>query len=160
MLKEIEKSICVEPEFLNGDIKNHLLEKAKSTWVGKCTKEDGYILKIHSIKKIINNHISPSTTSIIFELLLKAEIMKPEIGMVVEGKVEMVVSDGIFVYVDDRIVIMVSSATIQDYEFDDAKSCYIDKSGEKKIKTGDRVEVKITAIRYEKNNFTCIGELN
>jgi DNA-directed RNA polymerase subunit E'/Rpb7 len=159
MLKEIEKSICVEPEFLNGDIKQHIFNKAVSTWVGKCTKEDGYILKIHSIKKILNNHISPSTTSIIFELLLKAEVMKPEISMNVEAKVNMIVSQGIFVCADEKLNILIPLNNILDYEFDEAKGAYVSTKSKKLIKNGDFVDVKITAIRYEKNNFNCIGEL-
>lgn len=158
MLKEIEKSICIEPEFLNQDIKQHLLEKARTTWVGKCTKEDGYILKIHSIKKIVNNHISPSTTSIIFELLLKAEVIKPEIDMVFEAKVNMIVSKGIFVCADEKINIFIS--VVDNYEFDEGNNTYVNVENKNiKIKPGDKVNVKITAIRYEKNSFKCIGEL-
>lgn len=160
MLKEIEKSICIEPEFLNGDIKKHIFNKAVSTWVGKCTKEDGYILKIHSIKKIINNHITPSTTSIIFELLLKAEVMKPEVGMKVEAKVDLVDPQGIIVYTDEKLKIFVPSINFGDYEFDDAKNAFVNEKEKKKIKLGDRINVKITAIRYEKSKFDCIGELD
>ena len=157
MFKQIEKSICIEPEYLNCDIKKSLIEKSRSSWVGKCTKEDGYILKINSILGINDNYISPSTTSIVFKLLLNAEVLKPEVGTMFSANITLIHQQGIFMTVQDKMKILIPISNLSSYEFDKPNNCF--RKGDVVLKTNDKIDVTITAIRYEKNNFNCIGEL-
>jgi DNA-directed RNA polymerase subunit E'/Rpb7 len=161
MLKVIEKSICLEPEYLSKNLMQSLIEKARTTWVGKCTKEDGYIINIKSIISIKNNYISPSTTSIVFILKLSAEVLKPMIDDVLEGHATMVLQQGIFVSVEEKLNILVPFSKLDEYDFDKIDNIFKKKDEPlKTIRKGDRVEIKISAIRYEKNGFNCIGTLN
>lgn len=157
MIKQIEKSICIEPEFLSSGIKKALISKVMDTCIGKCTKEDGYIIKIHSILGITDNYISPSTTSIIFKIRLKAEVLKPEIGSIFEGVITKIIPQGLFLCVQDKLNIHIPLAQMSGYEYDKKG---VLKNGTNVINVGENITTNITAIRYEKFTFNCIGGFN
>jgi DNA-directed RNA polymerase subunit E'/Rpb7 len=159
-LKEITKTICLDPSQLNSKINASLLEKARQTWVGKCTKEDGYIISIEKVVKKLNNHISSSTASIVFNLVVLAEILVPEIGLQVEAKTQTILPQGIFCTAKGKLNILLPVSVLSEFEFDRATFSYTRISDkEQKIKKNDVVLIEVTAIRYEKNNFNCIGSL-
>lgn len=155
MERTILKSICLDYEGLDKDINSVLLRTVKKVLEKSCTKEDGYILEIKSIEKIIDNHISPSTSHIIFDLKLKCTIMKPEVGQVVTGVTKLVHQSGIFVSIHDNIVVLVPQSALQEYVFNNMS---FSKDSEK-VSIGSTVVIKITAVRYEENKFKCIGQL-
>ena len=160
MLKFIQKPICLDPQDLDQNLKLSLLIKAKEIWVGKCTKEDGYILEVVDIAEILDNFISPATTSILFTLKLVAKVLKPEIKKCFNTCVTMVLQQGIFTLCEDILNILVPISQLIGYDFDGTKGVYkstLDPENVISIKT--QIQVEITAIRYEKNKFTCIGKL-
>ena len=160
MLKFIQKPICLDPQHLDQNLKLSLLIKAKEVWVGKCTKEDGYILEVVDIAEILDNFISPATTSILFKLKLVAKVLKPEIKKCFTTTVNMVLQQGIFTICENILNILVPINQIIGYEFDGSKGVYLSKNNpENVISIKTQVQVEITAIRYEKNKFTCIGKL-
>ena len=155
----IEKCICLEPSALDKNIHQSLLEKARITWVGKCTKEEGYILSIEKVHKIVENHISPSTTSIIFTLLLCADVYKPVIGNVCDGHVSCIHKEhGLFVQVFNLLTVFIPTAELGKYTPHSSGEYYEDPNGHI-IRMNDILTTKINTIRYEKNTFSCIGSL-
>lgn len=156
--KFIEKSICLEPSFLGLELHDALLQKVRQTWVGKCTKQDGYVLTIDRIARIIDNHISASTNSVVFSLFVEAVILKPEVGLKLQAKVNYVVPQGIFACAEGRLKILIPFSQLTAYAFTSGEFKHL--TDDLSIKMNDIIPIEITAIRYEKNNFDCIAKLN
>jgi DNA-directed RNA polymerase subunit E'/Rpb7 len=154
--KFVEKSICLEPSFLGNNLHEALLQKVRQTWVGKCTKQDGYIINIERIARIIDNYISPSTNSVVFSLFVEATILKPEIGLQLDAKVNYVLSQGIFACTEGKLKFLIPYSQLTEYSFASGEFKQLEKP-EVTIKMNDTIPIEITAIRYEKNNFDCIA---
>ena len=161
MLKFFQKSICLEPKCLGKGLKESLLLQAKSSFIGKCSKEDGYVLDIVSIVEIVDNHISTSNSSPIFDLKLVAKLLRPEVGDELSATVNMVRQEGIFCRCEDKLNIFIPIKQLQDqYVFDRTQGLYKKLSDNTQtIGIKDTVNVHITAVRYSKNNYTCIANL-
>lgn len=147
----IEKRLYLEPKYLDSNFHEHLLQKLRDTIVGECTKEYGHILSIDRITEIISNEDT------IFTLKFEAMTLKPEVGKILEGKVCMVFKDGIFLKVADKQKMLIPSLTLREYTYNEDTASYIkDKN---KITIDSVIRGKITAVKYDKRNFSCVGTL-
>jgi DNA-directed RNA polymerase subunit E'/Rpb7 len=153
-IKEIERVVTVNPSLLNSDLSANLLQLARELTAGKCSKEDGYILKINKILRVVDNYISSSNSSVFFVLKLEADVLKPEMGDVMSGKATMVLQQGIFIDVQGKFKVLIPANQLTDWEFDKTKSVY--KKGDTVYKIGDSIQFKVVASRYEKSSFRCI----
>ena len=154
-MTKITRTICIEPHMLDANIHSHILDKAIQEWQGKCTKDDGIIVKIISVDRIIDNYVSPATSGLNFVLSLNAETLKPKIGDIFTEEVKQITSRGIFINGD--ITVIVPAHTLSDYTFDKDEECFVGEN--RNIKTGDSIEISISAIKYENNKFKYIGNL-
>jgi DNA-directed RNA polymerase subunit E'/Rpb7 len=152
-MHQLIRTICLDPSLLDHNITSHILAKARSAWEGKCTKDDGFIKRIVSIERIVDNYVSPATSGIMFDLLLNVETLKPAVGDLFIERVQKIIPQGIFT--DKAIVAVIPAQTLQGYVFDKDREVFC-KDG-REISVGDEIEIEITAIKYEKNNFKYIG---
>jgi DNA-directed RNA polymerase subunit E'/Rpb7 len=155
MEKLLYKTVCLEYKDLDKNIVSVLLKTAKNKFEGMHTKEDGYITEVKSIK-ISDNYISASS-QIIFNLILNAVIIKPEIGNVFTGKVKIVHNRGVIVIIYGKMVVLIPDTSLPGYTYNASTSSF-EKDG-KKICEGTSMEVKITVMKYEENKFKCIGHM-
>ena len=147
---QLIRTICLDPALLDRDIKCHMLAQARLAWEGKCTKDDGFIKKILSIERIVDNYVSPATSGIMFDLLLNVETLKPEIGDIFIERIQKIIPQGIFT--DKKIIAVIPVRTLCGYVFDKDREVF--SKGDKDMCVGDDIKIQITAIKYEKNNFT------
>ena len=158
-MKTLVKNIVLTPNELGGDVHNVILQKICNTYENSITKDEGYIFQINKDVKILSNHISPGTGyEIIFKVKFSANVLKPEVGTVVEGRVIIVDERGIFISVEDRMNVLIPNSRLTDFSFDKKKNEFKSEEG-RTIKNGDTINATIVAIRYDKK-FNCIGELN
>ena len=153
----IQKRICLEPEFLNTNLKKNIFDKLKKTTNNECSKEFGYILNIVKLIKIVDNYVSNASSEIVFEVMFEIETLKPEIDKVFTGEVCMIFGGGIFLNIKNKIKVLIPLTSIKDYKF--IQSEKILRKCEDEIKQGDILNVKITGIKYSKKNYNCFGEL-
>jgi len=153
----MERKICLEPCHLDDKISEHLLRKIREQVLNHCDQEHGYVTKIYKKIKIISNVISASGPSVFFQVKFKAKVFKPEVDSEYEGRVCMIFAGGIFVEVFDNMKVLIPNDNMKGYKFDKNISCF--KKGDKIISQDDKVNVKINMIKYEKQNFNCIGSL-
>jgi len=139
---------------LDSNISEHILKKAKSAWEGKCTKDEGFIQRIVSIEKILDNYISPATSGIMFDLLLNVEVLKPEVGQIFVETVQKIIQQGIFT--GKIIIAVIPSSTLEGYVFDKDREIFVGDDN-RQINIGDEIKIEITAVKYEKNSFKYIG---
>lgn len=153
----MERKICIEPKYLDDNIKSHLLKKIQKDILGKCDQSYGYVTKIYKKIEIVENIISTAGPGVFFLVKFEAQVLKPEVGSEYEGVVCMVSSHGIFVEVFQKIKVFIPADKMDGFKFDKNKQVF--KRGKETISESDTVEISITMIRYEKQNFNCIGSL-
>jgi hypothetical protein len=152
----IEKKVCLKPEFLSKDYKKHLLNEIKKTFKNECSKEIGYILDILKIKNIKNNYIS-NNCEIVMIVELVVNVLKPDTNKIFEDKVCMIFSGGIFLDIKEKFKVLIPHNSLLDYTFDSKTKSFV--KDDIQIAEGDIIKVKITGFKYNKNNFSCFGEL-
>lgn len=165
-VKLIKKKVCLEPQYLNANIKKHIIDKLKFLISNECTKEYGYFLNLVKLCKIEDNIISTDckvfddhrVTSIcqsVFTVSFEAETLRPEIGSVFEGIATTMLSAGISLTIRGKMKVLIPSP-IKGYEFDIHTKSYLGKST---IKEGDKIKVKILNTMYTDKSFKSYGSL-
>lgn len=147
----MDRRIYLEPKYLDQNIMDHLLAKITEETFGECSKEFGHIISVKRIVEILNNEDT------IFTVRFEAETLKPEAGAKFNGVVCMVYKDGIFVNISKKQKMLIPSITLKGYTFDDVLGAYV--KGNTKIKEGDEIQVIVTASKYNKHSFSCVGTL-
>lgn len=156
----IEKRLCIDPTFLGKNLHRKLFEFLKESTKNECTKENGYVIDIKRIKQIKNNYISGNNCEIIFELDIDAEILKPEINKIFTDKVCMLFSGGVFIDIQNKFKVLIPLSSLYNFIFDQELKLFKNEITSVIIQENDSVNVKITGIKFAKNNFSCFGELS
>lgn len=161
-MTELVKNVCLTPELLTGDIMKNVFEKIKENYEKKSFKEDGYIYNIRPKFAILDNFVSPSSTSqIICKVKFLATVIKPKIGDVFEGCVKAVDERAVIITFDNIMDIIIASQRMSECVYDKSKSMFLEtqRDGTKKnITIGSCIKAEITAIRFDKK-FNCVGKL-
>tara|TARA_Y100000389_G_scaffold199548_1_gene238153 strand:- start:1440 stop:1922 length:483 start_codon:yes stop_codon:yes gene_type:complete len=152
---EIRRNICLDHKNMNKNYKDFLLSKIKKITKNECTKKYGHIIDVKEIKEILDNKISAAKSSLIFDLIFIADILKPEIGKEIMATVCMITENGIFLEVHEKLNILIPLNELTEYKLQDDK--YINKKNKKSIKYNDTIKVGIKAVKYYNQNFSCIG---
>lgn len=157
MLQTITQKISIQAMYLDSNIKLHLLNKIKKSMEGKCTFNDGYIIEVKRIISIGDNTIGCANSLVIFNVTYEAEVLKPEDGSILTGKVCMVFQHGIFVDIRGKMKVLVPAASISGYVYQEDKNVFI--KNDKIIENDLDVSIEIMKTKYEKKQFSCIGKL-
>lgn len=145
------KHISIRPQYL-GDVKGRLRQKIEQMMVGKCTKSLGYVVGVGDDIKIIDNKIPASSSDIKYNVEFEVKTLLPQEGQWHKGLVDQIWDEGMFVTVHNLLKI---SMDMEDYDHDpDTNSFVVDGI---KVSCGDTVNVRIDMIRYEAENFQCVG---
>jgi len=157
MIVTIKHKVSIEAKYLDNNIEEHLLNKIKTRVVGKCYIDHGYILNVTKIINIGNNTISSVNSFVVFDVTYEADVLKPEIGDIYSGSVCMIFQHGIFVDVKNKLKVLVPIKSMKTYVFED--DFFVNKKENSKISISSELSIRIIMIKYEKKEFSCIGEL-
>ena len=157
MIQLITHKVSIEPMYLDSNIKDHILNKLKKTMTGKCTLNNGYIIEVKRIVNIGENRIGCAKSLIIFNVTYEAEILKPQKGQCIRGKVCMIFQNGIFVDVCGKMKVLIPIASMKEYTYSSIENSF--KSSNNTIVTGVDINIEIVMTKYEKKQFSCIGKL-
>ena len=143
------------------NIKSEILKQIRNIYVNNCTKEYGYIIKIKGMK-ILSNSINNVTGNIIFNLIYKAEVLKPYVGKIIETQINMIGEEGIFVSTKNLLKILLPADKLlkTKWVYDFSTQSYTNKITKNKMFGGDELQVEITNVRYNRKQFVCIGKPN
>lgn len=155
----IKRDIPISPRYLGKGIRKHIKGILEKNMIGKCSNEYGYIIGINSVKKLAGNMISPVTSQAIFSVEFLAEVLKPEIGKTMIGKVCMVLSEGLFIMVGDKLNILIPVESMGDYELNGESGIPRYVKGDDSIEEDTMVEVTITGVKYSDGEFSTYGSL-
>ena len=152
--KTLSLVVPLEPRYLDENIRKHI-ETALAKQIGSCTQEHGYLVKFGGFT-IKDTEISRVTADIIVRLNVKAYVLKPRVDAKYQATVSACVNgNGIYAHCHDKLKILILERNFSNSRFENGKYVFPDKT----IQIGDVVNVIIKAIKYEKNNFQCIGIL-
>ena len=142
---------CIlEPKFLDKNYKEHLIEILKKKYTYVSVKQ-GYIVSVNKILDIIYNEID-TNYNLKIKTLCDTNIIKLDKGIILRDcKITMIHNNGIFVNKYTIKILIPNNDNLFEYE---NNSC---RYKDKVLKCGDSIEVKIQDIRFEKNEYTCIG---
>lgn len=155
--KIISETIPINPYYLDNNIKTHMLNLLKQDIQGTCTLSNGYIISVNKIIELGDNIISSANSFIIFNIKYEITYIKPEIQKVYYGKVCMILENGIFVYIENMLKILIPSTTLKYVKYKIDTNTFSNE--DITINIGYDIYVEITAIKYETNMFRCIGKM-
>lgn len=139
--KRIRRIVNLKPEFIGSNITEHLKNQVEKDVSLECNNENGYIVQIIKIDRIIDNYIENSSSDIMVVIDITVSIFRPIPGMIVIGKVKAIYNDGILAEMYERQRVLIPSSTYS--------SC--------NTKVGSNLEIQISAVRYNNHVFSCLG---
>jgi DNA-directed RNA polymerase subunit E'/Rpb7 len=159
-IKHIERTLILHPDQLNYNYKDIIYDLIQKDCVNSCIKEIGYVKQIIKIQKIVYDEIMKMTPNIFIKVLIEIECYLPKIGDHLQIRVELVFNHGIFANFN-KIKVLVPIYNCQEYELiQDFTETYLQKKNSlSKIKKNDIIYIEITNLRFEKENFSCLGKI-
>tara|TARA_Y100000389_G_scaffold109146_1_gene106225 strand:- start:392 stop:850 length:459 start_codon:yes stop_codon:yes gene_type:complete len=142
---------CIlKPEYLNKGYKEHILNILKEEYIFT-SKEQGYIIDIYNIEDIIHNYIDHNF-DVRVKTLCDVDIIKLVKDIILEDcEIIMIHNNGIFVKKYTIKILIPNTDNVFDYN---NNTCHYK---DKLFECGDKISVQIQDIRFEKNEYTCIG---
>ena len=156
----IERRVQLDYSYLDKYLITHLFETVKKKIENECTKEDGYILNVKKFVKIKNHYISNIDSMPIFIIQIEVETLKPEKDKEYMGVVCMNFTGGILLDIKNKIKVVIPTSCLQDFIFNAQEKKYIHNFKNYVINENDEIKICIVNVRYAKQKFSCIGELN
>lgn len=152
----LRKKIPLEPKYFNSNLKDHLYKKLSNSLKDKCTQTSGYVVSVNPDIEIIENSINIHGQGL-FEVSYSVQTLKPKEGQVLDGKVCMVLRQGVLIEIHGKMKVLIPLDRMGKYKYDEFEEVF--KYKKHVIRDGDDVSVKIDMIKYENNKFNCIGVL-
>ena len=159
----ITTEVILENSLIDENIEENVKIKLNSTFLNRCFQEYGYILKIYKKIYILKNTVK--TDGVVFLVKFEADTFKPSPDDTFKGTVCMVFQQGILVEIINKIKVLIPSNKLEFVTYNKVNNTFESKHNNTKeeetsLKKGSLVEVKIDVVKYEKQNFNCIGTLN
>lgn len=153
----IDTFITINPKEIGCDLDALVLEKLKETYVNKCIKKYGYIFDILDYKydkSIITSRVNEN-------MFVKCQVtilsVTPKIGEIYYGIVKIVYPQGIFVSLINIFDTLVPFDCLKRANYTFTGTSFTNQ--QHTISQGCVLNVKVTAISYDKKNFNCIADI-
>ena len=153
----ITRRICIHSQYLDQNIRGHLLRELTALTRNECGKEHGHIISVKKITKIVDHKIGRANSDNVFTIEFEALTLNPKVGTEVMGRVCMVYKDGIFINIMNKQKMLIPATSLFNYEFDELTGSY--EGSESSIRVDDELEAVITASQYRNGCFSCYGAL-
>jgi DNA-directed RNA polymerase II subunit RPB7 len=152
--------ISVHPSKFDDQIREYIKEELFSTKKGECTEEYGYILAVNKIVSIGAGVISNTYGHIHFTVEYVVETYKPRAGDKTNGKITTILDGGFFIDSKNvRIFIPFVRLPKGSDIVNDGNDSKIRLESGKEYRKGDFTDVFIVSVRYDEQQFKCIGEI-
>jgi len=156
----IPVEISLKPDMLDHDYKNHMMKVLKTKYEKSCIADWGYIIEILAIRKILTDEIGSIIPTA--KLLLETDmtVFLPTVGMEFNMCIDLIFTHGIFAQRDKiRILIPITSMEGWTIVKDFTSHRLVNTKEHQTLKINDNVQVRLVDVRFEKNGYSCIGEL-
>ena len=147
----IEDTVRIRPEKFGKPLKKVAQEELKGKYEGIVTEDLGYVVLITNIKVSPVGKIIPGDGATYNSVTFSVITFYPQIQEVVEGEVVEIEDFGAFIRVGPIDALLHVSQIIDDYvSFDERQAVLIGKETQRRLKQGDNVRVRITAVSFAK----------
>lgn len=153
--------LYLEPKQLNKNYQETLYDLVCDKIEKKCKKNYGYINKVISIKECVYEEIMKMIPNVYFLMQVNIETYMPSIGDKIKINIEFIFNHGIFGSFE-KIKVLIPIQNCSNYSLKQEFSQLIlanNKNQKNIIKKDDIIEIEITNVRFEKENFSCLGKI-
>jgi DNA-directed RNA polymerase subunit E'/Rpb7 len=162
-ISNIKRRITLNPEYLDSNIRSHLLNEIRRITTNECNKEFGHILKVSRIVEIEKNNISSASSDIVFTVVFEAMTLKPTEGDRYNSKIVMILSndEGVLVNVMEKFMVIIPSSNMVGFIFENIEDTKTMKNtfNDRIYRESDMLNVEIQGVKYENKVFSCFGSL-
>lgn len=155
--RKIQLKVEVPPEQVDKNWRSNLFLHVCQKFQGRCTREDGYIVRIQKIERIYDQYIKRTSGVVLFFIGVVAECILPQRGDVIAATVDMIFPHGVFCH-HHMLRMMMPITKCKDFhirqEFS-TKSLY-NPHTKTIIRKGDTIKVVIEDVRFENDFYSCI----
>jgi DNA-directed RNA polymerase subunit E' len=143
--------VRIPPEKFGGDLKTVALEELIKRYEGIISKEIGYLISIVSAEVDSVGKILPGDGATYHSVTFTLLAFKPEIQEIIEGEVVEIGDFGAFVRIGPVEALLHISQVMDDFiRYDEKQGQLIGKETQRKLSTGDKLRVRITAVSMAK----------
>jgi DNA-directed RNA polymerase subunit E'/Rpb7 len=153
----IDTYIIISPKEIGYDLNKLIEKKLQDMYVHKCIKKYGYIFEILDYK--FDDRIMTSRVNEFMYLKCQVTMLTitPTVGNVYYGTVRIVYPQGIFVSLVNIFDTLVPHDCLKKAGYTFTGGAFT--NGKNTIIQSSVLNVKVTAINYDKKNFNCIADL-
>ena len=146
-LVTLEDAIRIPPERFGEEVDNVGYEQLKIKYEGMVDEELGYVIAVNKIKVNPFGKIIPGDGATFHKVQFSLLTFFPKIQEVIEGEVVEIAEFGAFIRIGPVDALLHVSQLMDDYiSYDERQGVLMGKETKRKLKTGDRVRVRITAV--------------
>ncbi len=146
-LVTLEDTIRIPPEKFGETIDTVGYEQLKMKYEGMIDEELGYVIAVTKIKVNPFGKIIPGDGATFHKVEFSLLTFFPKIQEVVEGEVVEIADFGAFIRIGPVDALLHVSQIMDDYiSYDERQGVLMGKETKRKLKTGDHVRVRITAV--------------
>lgn len=133
-------NVLLEPHQLDQHYHNHILLNLKRKLEHTCSYELGYILQVIDTHCDTPGVISKTNGFVRFHVNATMKILKPEKGQVHDATIETVIDYGVICLI-----------------YGIMRCCVL--TDQKNFEINQVIPIRITAFRFENEQFSCVGEI-
>ena len=155
----LEDSIRIPPENFGGALQKVAHEQLKMKYEGMVDEELGYVIAVTGIQISPIGKIIPGDGATHHKVTFSLLAFYPRIQEIVEGEVVEIADFGAFIRVGPVDALIHVSQLMDDFiSYDEKQGVLMGKETKRKIATGDRMRVRITAVSLARGgSFGKIG---
>lgn len=155
----IDTYIIVSPKEVGCDLNNLIHKKLNEMYVNKCIKKYGYIFEILDFKYDKSIITSRVNEYMFIKCQVKILSVTPKVGEIYYGTVKIVYPQGIFVSLINIFDTLVPFDCLKKAGYTFTGNSFTNQDTKHTIVQGSTLNVKVTAISYDKKNFNCIADI-
>ncbi len=155
----LEDSIRIPPENFGGALQKAAREQLKMKYEGIVDEQLGYVIAVTDINISPIGKIIPGDGATHHRVTFSLLTFYPQIQEIVEGEVVEIADFGAFIRVGPVDALIHVSQLMDDFiSYDEKQGVLMGKETKRKIATGDRMRVRITAVSLARGgSFGKIG---
>jgi DNA-directed RNA polymerase subunit E' len=146
-----EDTIRIPPETFGNPLESVGQKQVEAKYQGVISEELGYVIAVTNVKVSPTGKIIPGDGATYHKVSFSLLTFYPKIQEVVEGEVVEIADFGAFVRIGPVDALLHVSQLMDDFiSYDEKQGVLLGKETKRKLMTGDRVRVRITAVSLGK----------